>query len=139
MKLYGGERYRFKPIFEYYVMKGLTEFMRAPEGGELWIAEVNGVTAGAVAIVKARSGDAQLRWFIVDEELQGTGIGRELLNTALRFCREQGYKRVFLWTVSLLETARRLYKTSGFTLVEEKTNDEWTDEVITEERWDLVL
>ena len=76
MKLYGGKRYRFKPIFEYYVMKGLTEFMHAPEGGELWIAEVNGVAAGAVAIVKTQSGDAQLRWFIVDEGLQGTGIGR---------------------------------------------------------------
>ena len=46
---------------------------------------------------------------------------------------------MFLWTVNLLETARHLYKTSGFTLVEEKTNDEWTDEVIMEERWELVL
>ncbi|MDR2523918.1 MAG: GNAT family N-acetyltransferase [Synergistaceae bacterium] len=138
MKLYW-ERYQFKPVFEYYVMKGLMEFLRDPEGGQLWIAEADGAAVGAIAIVRARDDTAQLRWFLVDPPCQGTGIGRELLKTALVFCRERGYKHVFLWTVGLLETARRLYKTSGFTLAEEKTNDEWTDGVITEERWELVL
>src|SRR4051812_42211151 len=32
--------YKFGRMFEYYVMKGLTEFMINTDGGELWIAEV---------------------------------------------------------------------------------------------------
>ena len=46
---------------------------------------------------------------------------------------------VFLWTVSILETARYLYKKYNFTLTEEKSNDEWTGTELVEERWDLNL
>ena len=135
MKFYR-EYYRFKPVFEYYVMKGLSEFLLDSRGSNLWVADVGGLIVGSIAIVKMPDA-AQLRWFLVDKEYQGRGIGKSLMSTAMRFCEEQGYSRVFLWTVSILEIARHLYEEFGFVPVEENPNDEWTDETIIEERWEL--
>lgn len=131
--------YKFGPMFEYYVMKGLAEFMINSDGGELWIAEVNGKIVGSIAITKSNNTVAQLRWFVLDENYQGIGIGKKLMDTAINFCQNQGYQHVFLWTVSILETARYLYKKYNFTLTEEKSNDEWTGTKLIEERWDLDL
>ena len=131
--------YKFGRMFEYYVMKGLTEFMIHTDGGELWIAEVDGKMAGSIAITKSNDTVAQLRWFILDENYHGMGIGKKLIETAIEFCKKQGYSHVFLWTVSILETARYLYQKYNFRLTEEKTNDEWTGSPLVEERWDLDL
>lgn len=131
--------YQFGRVFEYYVMKGLSEFLLNPNGGELWVAEVNGEIVGSIAITKANESVAQLRWFVLDEKYQGLGIGKKLIETALNFCKEKQFDHLFLWTVSTLETARYLYKKYNFTLTEEKPNFEWTGSELIEERWDLVL
>jgi GNAT superfamily N-acetyltransferase len=131
--------YKFGRMFEYYVMKGLTEFMINRAGGELWIAEVDGQIVGSIAITKFSDHTAQLRWFILDENYHGLGIGKILMETALHFCQKQGYKQIFLWTVSILESARYLYQKYGFRITEEKENDEWTGSTLIEERWDLDL
>lgn len=133
------EHYNLSPIFEYYVMKGLTEFLSDTSGGELWIAEVNGERAGAIAIVQDNENTAQLRWFILDDRYQGLGIGTKLLEKALRYCKEKNYTHVYLWTFNLLSSARHLYKKYGFTITEEKENLEWSNERLIEERWDLKI
>lgn len=137
-KLYD-KTYGFGRMFEYYVMKGLTDFMIQNDGGELWIAEVEGKVVGSIAITKSDDTEAQLRWFVLDEEFHEKGIGKKLMETALSFCKEQGYQHVFLWTVNILETARHLYRKYNFTLTEEKPNEEWTGTKLMEERWDLDL
>ncbi|QRG70246.1 bifunctional helix-turn-helix transcriptional regulator/GNAT family N-acetyltransferase [Brevibacillus choshinensis] len=131
--------YQFGQMFEYYVMKGLTEFMLDNAGGNLWIAEVNGQLVGSIAITRSTEQVAQLRWFVIDEQFQGLGIGKKLMDTAISFCVEQGYRHVFLWTVNILETARYLYRKYNFSITEEKLNAEWTKSTIMEERWDLEL
>ncbi|EJR24483.1 bifunctional helix-turn-helix transcriptional regulator/GNAT family N-acetyltransferase [Bacillus cereus] len=133
------ETYNFGQMFEYYVMKGLTEFMVDSKGGDLWIAEVDGKISGSIAITKSSNTVAQLRWFVLDENYQGMGIGKKLMETAINFCKEQGYQHIFLWTVSILGAARHLYKKYGFELTEEKPNEEWTGNTLIEERWDLFL
>lgn len=65
-------------------------------------------------------------------------IGR-LMKTVIGFCKEKGYRHIFLWTVDILEAARHLYQAYGFTLTETVENDAWTDGVIKEECWDLPL
>ncbi|MFC0273003.1 GNAT family N-acetyltransferase [Metabacillus herbersteinensis] len=131
--------YGFGQMFEYYVMKGLTEFMINSDGGDLWVAEVNGEIVGSIAITGSNDKVAQLRWFVLDGSYHGMGIGKKLMETALSFCREQRYQHVFLWTVSILEAARYLYQKYNFTLTEEKPNDEWIETTLIEERWDLNL
>lgn len=133
------ETYKFGRVYEYYVMKGLTEFMINTDGGNLWIVEVNGEIVGSIAITKSSDTVAQLRWFVLAESYQGMGIGKKLIETAINFCKEQGYQQIFLWTVSILDAARHLYQKYNFKLTEEKPNEEWTEIMLMEERWELNL
>lgn len=72
-------------------------------------------------IIDARNVDergAQLRYFVLASDLHGRGVGRRLLETAVAFCDDQDYERVFLWTVDELEAAIHLYQDVGFTPTE---------------------
>jgi GNAT superfamily N-acetyltransferase len=83
-------------------------------------------------------GVAHLRWFILDEALRGSGLGRRLLAEALRQARRAGFARVYLWTLSGLPAAERLYAEAGFTLAEEITGQQW-GRPVTERRLELPL
>jgi N-acetylglutamate synthase and related acetyltransferases len=138
MRFYA-EAHGFKGVFEYYLLASLAEFVISGVGSRLWVAADGENIVGSVAIVQSESSVAKLRWFIVSPAYQGEGVGKKLLDTAMQFCREQGYTHVFLWTFQELETARYLYKKYGFVQTEQKPNTEWTDRQLTEERWDLFL
>lgn len=68
---------------------------------------------------------AHLRWFIVTPEAQRTGLGKQLLDRAIGFCRERGYHRLYLYTFVGLDSARHLYEQSGFKLKEEQEANTW--------------
>jgi GNAT superfamily N-acetyltransferase len=71
-------------------------------------------------------------------EHRGHGLGKWLLDEALAFAREAGYRRVTLWTVDLLRTAARLYADAGFRLAETRPGAPW-GVPLTEQRYDLDL
>ena len=72
---------------------------------------------------------AHLRWFIVSDALRGTGMGSKLINTAIEYCRQQEYTRVYLHTFEGLDAAKHLYEKSGFQLIEQHTGTQWGTEV----------
>jgi len=86
----------------------------------LWIAERNGAVVGSVYVVPSdgRPGTAQLRMLYVEPQARGLGIGRILVEQCLSFGRERGYKRMRLWTQSILVPARKIYAAAGFRMVE---------------------
>lgn len=133
------EQYGFRDIFEYYVLKGLVEHLANPEGGRIWVAELEGRIVGGIAVVRTDAETAQLRWFIMEQACQGKGIGKRLFAAAMAFCRELGYRRAFLWTIDILGPARHLYAKFGFSLTGQKTNTEWTGNPVTEEKWEIEL
>ena len=136
--LYARE-YGFDPSFEAYVAGPLAEFVCAGSNRErLWIAERDGRIVGCVAIVAASPETAQLRWFLVDPSARGTGLGKRLLYEAVAFCKECGYRKVILWTVSALLAAAHLYRAVGFQKVEEKPGRLWGVDVV-EEKYELHL
>jgi ribosomal protein S18 acetylase RimI-like enzyme len=132
---YYHELYGWNEEFEAYVAKPLAEFVLARDPGErIWIVESGGEVKGAVALVKADADTAQLRWFYVEQELRGRGIGSELITLLLEFAAGAGYRQVILWTASNLLEAISLYKKHGFSLVEEEEHLAWGKQV-TEQKW----
>src|SRR5262249_50223286 len=100
--LYARE-YGFDTTFEAYVAGPLGEFVRSgSERERLWIAEQDGRLVGCIAIVTASAETAQLRWFLVDPSVRGAGLGKRLLQEAIHFSRDSGYRGIILWTVSAL-------------------------------------
>lgn len=129
----------FDVSFETQVARELADFILGfvPGRDGFWAARWKGHFAGSIAIDGSNESEegARLRWFIVDPRFQGRGIGSALLNKALAFCRQTGHKRVFLWTFKGLDTARRLYERSGFSLSLEHEVSQW-GAVILEQRFD---
>ncbi len=126
--------------FEGYVAAGLAAFASTfnPDTDRLWIAENAAGIVGTIAIAGRADRTAQLRWFLVQPEARGQGVGRRLMNEALAFCRERGFRVVFLWTIRGLPVSAHLYRDAGFELREEKTHELW-GAVRTEQRYDLEL
>ena len=136
--LYAKE-YGWDYTFEAYVAGPLAEFAKAHNERErIWVVEKDGQMAGSIAIVEASKEAAQLRWMLLTPDLRGYGLGRFLVREALDFCKEQGYRSIFLWTVSLLTVATGLYQSAGFQLTKERTHQIWGVE-LTEQRYDLML
>jgi N-acetylglutamate synthase-like GNAT family acetyltransferase len=135
-----GQECGFDATFEAYVAAPLAEFVRRmPTDGErIWIAERDGRIVGCIAIVAASPEDAQLRWFLVEPQARRLGLGTRLLHEAIMFCKEHGFRRIFLWTVDVLTAAARLYSNAGFQLVEERPGRCWGVDVI-EQRYELVM
>ncbi len=135
------QEYGWDYSFEGYVAASFGELVLSadPDRSRLWIAEAGDRIAGSIGIVgRAQSAEAQLRWFLVKPKLRGRGLGRRLMQAALDFCLEQGFASVYLWTVSELEAAARIYRAFGFIPVEEKTHPLW-GKTITEVKYRRAL
>ncbi len=102
------------------------------------ILECNGVPAGSIAIAKFDDVTAQLRFFMLEPEMRQRGYGNRLMDMALAFCRDKGYKKVFLLTITAQVVARHVYETHGFHKVSSNDKSEWGNGVV-EERWEIEL
>lgn len=137
--LYAAE-YSFDHTFEAYVAESLAEFGKAAPSprDRLWIAEMDGRLVGSIGIIGREERAAQLRWLLVGPESRGHGLGRRLVEEAIGFCRESGCDSVYLWTVSVLTAAARLYVEAGFRVTEEHVRTMW-GATLTEQRYDFRL
>jgi peptidyl-dipeptidase Dcp len=81
---------------------------------------------------------AQLRYFLIEPEYRGMGLGAKLLNLYMNFLNECGYKQSYLWTTHELHAAAHLYQRLGFQLTEEKESTAF-GKPLREQRYDLIL
>ncbi|WP_395070046.1 GNAT family N-acetyltransferase [Paraburkholderia silvatlantica] len=128
----------FGAYFEKKVATELAEFAGAlPAAGKaLWLAMERDRVLASLAIDGNESGNAgvaHLRWFIVDDSLRGTGIGRQLMANAMQFV-DASYAETYLWTFKGLDAARHLYESFGFQLAQAFEGDQWGTKV-TEQRF----
>jgi len=129
----------FGDDFAHYVLLGLAEYVQKdPAGSRVWMAEMDGAPMGAVGLVHLGDGRAQLRWLLVEPAARGLGLGRRLVERALAFARERGYRQVILWTITSLAAARSLYDSCGFTPAGQKPGV-MGGVPVTEELWTLSL
>jgi DNA-binding MarR family transcriptional regulator/GNAT superfamily N-acetyltransferase len=114
------------------------------EGG--WIAERDGANVGCVFLLQARdetsrkpiAGTAQLRLLLVEPSARGLGIGKRLVDECDRFARSHGYKRIVLWTNSVLDAARGIYASTGYTLVKSEPHRSFGKRLVGE-TWEKTL
>jgi DNA-binding MarR family transcriptional regulator/GNAT superfamily N-acetyltransferase len=109
-----------------------------PKWERCWIAELNGENVGTVMLVKDSPGVARLRLLLVDPKGRGLGLGTKLVDECVRFARACGYKKITLWTHSILSAARHVYEKTGFKLTLSEPKHTWSQDVIAE-YWDLDL
>ena len=83
-------------------------------GGQVFIAFVDDVAVGCVALIRMDDESYELAKMATDEKHQRRGIGRAVMNAAIAWARQQHARRLYLETNSVLAPAHRLYETSGF-------------------------
>jgi DNA-binding MarR family transcriptional regulator/predicted GNAT family acetyltransferase len=87
-----------------------------PRRESAWIAEVAGEPVGCVFCVRRDDETAQLRLLLVEPPARGLGIGGRLVDECVTFARRAGYRRMVLWTQSILTSAHKIYAARGFAL-----------------------
>ena len=137
-RLYGRE-YNYGIQFETYVAKGLCEFYEKydPQRSRIWVCEHHDQMIGFLLLMD-RGESAQLRYFLIEPQYRGIGLGSKLLNLYIEFLRQRGYQRSYLWTTHELATAANLYKRFGFQLTEEIESTSF-GKPLREQRYDLIL
>jgi GNAT superfamily N-acetyltransferase len=133
--------WNFGTYFEALVARDLGAFFAAfdPRRDGFWVVRDDAAAViGSISIVGPRALDspARLRWFIVDERMQGRGLGRKLMQSAMQFCRDAGHRCVTLTTFAGLDAAAALYAAHGFRLTDEHVDCTWGVPV-TEQRYEL--
>lgn len=136
--LYGKE-YGFGIQFERYVAQGLCEFYEKynPHRNRIWVCEHNNTMIGFLLLMD-RGDSAQLRYFLIEPQYRGIGLGSKLMNLYMEFLHGCGYEKSYLWTTNELDSAISLYKKFGFKLTEEKASTSFGKPVV-EQRYDLAL
>jgi GNAT superfamily N-acetyltransferase len=134
------EEWGLNTEFRDYVSIAMDKFIGSfdHQAENLWIAEFDAAFAGSIAIVKADTQTAQLRWLLVEPDMRRKGIGNLLVQTAVDFCKEKGYSHTILWTLSFLKTARHIYERFGFYSTITKESHIWGKDLV-EECWELVI
>jgi peptidyl-dipeptidase Dcp len=138
-RLYGIE-YNYGVAFEMYVAEGLAEFYAQydQQKDRVWMCEHGERIVGFLLLMHRDHDAAQLRYFLIDPEYRGIGLGKRLMDLYMDFLNDCGYKSSYLWTTSELDAAASLYKRYGFILTEEKESTAF-GKTLKEQRYDLHL
>jgi GNAT superfamily N-acetyltransferase len=141
---YYAEHWDLGSYFEAKVAVDMGEFLGGFDAAHdgAWFAQVEGQIIGGIFISGSRAAEenGRLRWFIVDPAYQGRGLGRRLMEAAMAFCREKGFRRVYLTTFEGLTAARHLYEKHGFVLIgEEDATDLTGNSALTEQVFECIL
>jgi DNA-binding MarR family transcriptional regulator/GNAT superfamily N-acetyltransferase len=145
--IYAGE-YGWDMRFEALVAQIAARFIERFDARReaCWIAERAGENVGCVFLVQARDetsdkplpGTAQLRLLLVEPSARGLGLGQRLVDECTRFARASGYRRIRLWTNSVLSAARAIYERAGYRLVATEPHHSFGRRLVGE-TWELEL
>jgi DNA-binding MarR family transcriptional regulator/GNAT superfamily N-acetyltransferase len=134
------EEYGWTAPFEGVCSQIVADFVNKfdPKHERCWIAEMDGENVGSIMLAKDSDGVARVRLLLLDPKARGLGIGTHLVDECIRFARRAGYKKITLWTHSVLTAARHIYQKAGFRLMRTERHRNWGRPVVSE-HWDLEL
>ncbi|HTH54353.1 MAG TPA: GNAT family N-acetyltransferase [Edaphobacter sp.] len=138
------QEYGWNEHFEALVARIAADFIDRlePDRERCWIAERNGERIGCVFLVhdreQADNSTARLRLLLLEPSARGLGLGQRLVGQCTHFARSAGYRRILLWTNSVLDSARRIYEREGYRLIAEKPYIAFGKELVSQD-WELLL
>ena len=132
--------YGFDSSFEALVAEITAKFLRSFDASRerCWIAEIDGAPVGSVFLVRHDDEVAKLRLLLVEPAGRGQGLGQRLVGECIAFARACGYRKITLWTQSILTAARKIYQDAGFVLVATEPHRSFGQN-LTGETWEMKL
>ena len=134
------QEYGWNTEYEALIAEIMARFLRNfdPRYERCWVAECNCEIVGSVFCVRKSKTVAQLRLLYVEPSTRGARIGSRLVNECIAFARARGYRKLTLWTNSVLHAARKIYERAGFQLVAEEKHHSFGKDLVGQ-NWDLKL
>lgn len=134
------QEYRFNAEFEGLVARVASDYLQRfdPAWEKGWIAEIDGERVGCVFVVRRSRTVAQLRLLIVSPAARRRGLGGRLTDECIAFARAKGYRKLMLWTQSILLPARAIYRSRGFEIVKTEPYPAFGRKLVSEV-WELAL
>lgn len=115
---------------EAYVMPGggrtepyvPADFVETARNGELFVAELEGVVVGVVALLApeapgravSQAGEAELSRLAVARAARGLGVGHTLASHCEQRARAEGWQAIALWSRRYQTATHRLYESLGY-------------------------
>ena len=95
----------------------LFELFNNTPGSYYYVAVINDVLVGGAGIFPTENlpnGTCELVKLYLHKDARGTGLGKQLLNKAMDWAKEYGYKQVYLESMPELSKAVTIYENVGF-------------------------
>lgn len=134
------EEYGWDERFEALIAEILSNFVLKfdPTREKAWVAERDGEITGSIFCVAKTRTEAALRLLYVEPAARGLGLGTRLVDECVAFARDAGYRKISLWTNSVLHSARRIYEHKGFRLIKEEKHQSFGKNLVGQ-NWELDL
>jgi DNA-binding MarR family transcriptional regulator/GNAT superfamily N-acetyltransferase len=137
--LYASE-YGFDSSFEGLVAEITAKFLASFDASRerCWIADIDGAQVGSIFLVRHSDDVAKIRLLLIDPTGRGQRLGQRLVAECIAFAKACGYRKITLWTQSILVAARSIYQQAGFKLITTEPHRSFGQSLIGE-TWELEL
>ncbi|MEE9363006.1 MAG: GNAT family N-acetyltransferase [Cellulophaga sp.] len=84
------------------------------KGGYIFFARIGNAIVGTFSLIKVADGVYELGKMAVSPKFQGRKIGQVLMEFCIAYAKEQGWRKILLYSNRILKNAIHIYEKYGF-------------------------